>query len=71
VDPADWYAMTGTPWIARPEMGLRRSRPSPVAALTALQGLRDKGRTYALGEAAHAFRYLGEGHARGKLVVTV
>jgi NADPH:quinone reductase-like Zn-dependent oxidoreductase len=28
-------------------------------------------RTYALGEAAHALRYLGEGHARGKLVVTV
>jgi NADPH:quinone reductase-like Zn-dependent oxidoreductase len=28
-------------------------------------------RSYALGDAAHAFRYLGEGHARGKLVVTV
>ena len=28
-------------------------------------------RTYPLGEAAHALRYLGEGHARGKLVVTV
>jgi NADPH:quinone reductase-like Zn-dependent oxidoreductase len=28
-------------------------------------------RTYALRDAAHAFRYLGEGHARGKLVVTV
>jgi NADPH:quinone reductase-like Zn-dependent oxidoreductase len=28
-------------------------------------------RTYALGEAADAFRYLGEGHARGKLVVAV
>jgi NADPH:quinone reductase-like Zn-dependent oxidoreductase len=28
-------------------------------------------RTYALREAAHALRYLGEGHARGKLVVTV
>jgi NADPH:quinone reductase-like Zn-dependent oxidoreductase len=28
-------------------------------------------RTYPLREAAHALRYLGEGHARGKLVVTV
>jgi NADPH:quinone reductase-like Zn-dependent oxidoreductase len=104
VNPADWYAMTGTPWVARPTMGLRkpkanrpgldlagvvgavggdvtRFRPGdevfgtgvgtlaervtvaedalvakpanlsfeqaaavPVAALTALQGLRDKGR---------------------------
>jgi NADPH:quinone reductase-like Zn-dependent oxidoreductase len=28
-------------------------------------------RTYARRDAAHALRYLGEGHARGKLVVTV
>jgi NADPH:quinone reductase-like Zn-dependent oxidoreductase len=28
-------------------------------------------RSYPLGEAAHALRYLGQGHARGKLVVTV
>jgi NADPH:quinone reductase-like Zn-dependent oxidoreductase len=28
-------------------------------------------RTYPLREAAHALRYLGQGHARGKLVVTV
>ena len=28
-------------------------------------------RAYALREAAHALRYLGEGHARGKLVVAV
>jgi NADPH:quinone reductase-like Zn-dependent oxidoreductase len=104
VNPADWYGMTGTPWVARPTMGLRRpkaNRPGldlagvvaavggnvarlkagdevfgtgvgtltecataaedalvakpanlsfeqaaavPVAGLTALQGLRDKGR---------------------------
>ena len=104
VNPADWYLMTGTPWLARPTMGLRRPRSGrlgvdlageveavgrnvtrfrpgdevfgtgdgtlaeyvavgeatlagmpgrlsfeqaaavPVAALTALQGLRDKGR---------------------------
>ena len=46
--------------------------------LVALQGLLEAGtvtpvveRTYALSETAHALRYLGEGHARGKLVVTV
>ena len=104
VNPADWYLMTGMPWLARPQMGLRRPRTGrlgvdlagevaavgrdvsrfrpgdavfgtgdgtlaervavaeanlaakparlsfeqaaavPVAALTALQGLRDKGR---------------------------
>ena len=26
VNPADWYAMTGTPWIARPQMGLRKPK---------------------------------------------
>src|SRR5215207_7501849 len=104
VNPADWYLMTGTPWLGRPQTGLRRPRSGrlgvdlagevaavgrdvsrfrpgdavfgtgdgtlaervavaeanlaakparlsfeqaaavPVAALTALQGLRDKGR---------------------------
>jgi NADPH:quinone reductase-like Zn-dependent oxidoreductase len=24
VNPADWYAMAGTPWVARPMMGLRK-----------------------------------------------
>ena len=26
VNPADWYLMTGLPWVARPQMGLRRPR---------------------------------------------
>ena len=46
--------------------------------LVVLQGLLAAGtvtpvveRCYALGEAADAFRYLGEGHAQGKLVVTM
>jgi NADPH:quinone reductase-like Zn-dependent oxidoreductase len=46
--------------------------------LLALQGLLEAGtvtpvveRTYALSETGHAFRYLGEGHATGKLVVTM
>lgn len=28
-------------------------------------------RSYPLGETAEAFRYLGEGHAQGKVVITV
>jgi NADPH:quinone reductase-like Zn-dependent oxidoreductase len=46
--------------------------------LTALAELLEAGtvvpmveRAYALGDAAEAFRYLGEGHARGKLVIVV
>jgi NADPH:quinone reductase-like Zn-dependent oxidoreductase len=30
VNPADWYAMMGTPWITRPQSGLRRPRSSRV-----------------------------------------
>jgi NADPH:quinone reductase-like Zn-dependent oxidoreductase len=48
------------------------------ADLEALRDLLEAGtvtpfidRRYELGEAADAFRYLGEGHARGKVVVTV
>jgi NADPH:quinone reductase-like Zn-dependent oxidoreductase len=26
VNPADWYAMTGMPWVARPTMGLRKPK---------------------------------------------
>ena|SRR5215211_3562181 len=26
VNPADWYLMTGTPWLGRPQTGLRRPR---------------------------------------------
>jgi NADPH:quinone reductase-like Zn-dependent oxidoreductase len=30
VNPADWYAMTGTPWIARLDVGLRKPRTARV-----------------------------------------
>jgi NADPH:quinone reductase-like Zn-dependent oxidoreductase len=30
VNPADWYAMMGTPWITRPQTGLRKPRSSRV-----------------------------------------
>ncbi len=48
----------------------------PEAALVALQALRDKvkpviDRCYKLSEVAEALRYYGEGHARGKVVITV
>jgi NADPH:quinone reductase-like Zn-dependent oxidoreductase len=26
VNPADWYAMMGVPYVARPQMGLRKPR---------------------------------------------
>jgi NADPH:quinone reductase-like Zn-dependent oxidoreductase len=46
--------------------------------LLVLRGLLEAGtvtpvveRTYALSETADALRYLGEGHARGKLVIVV
>jgi NADPH:quinone reductase-like Zn-dependent oxidoreductase len=28
VNPADWYAMAGTPYVARPQMGLRKPKPN-------------------------------------------
>jgi NADPH:quinone reductase-like Zn-dependent oxidoreductase len=34
VNPADWYAMTGLPYIARPQMGMR----TPKARLGLDQG---------------------------------
>jgi NADPH:quinone reductase-like Zn-dependent oxidoreductase len=53
------------------------SKPSNEDLLT-LRGLLEAGtvtpvveRTYALSESADALRYLGEGHARGKLVIVV
>jgi NADPH:quinone reductase-like Zn-dependent oxidoreductase len=30
VNPADWYAMTGVPYVARPQMGLRKPRHNRV-----------------------------------------
>jgi NADPH:quinone reductase-like Zn-dependent oxidoreductase len=30
VNPADWYAMTGTPWVARPSTGLRKPKTTRV-----------------------------------------
>ena len=30
VNPADWYAMAGTPYVARPQMGLRKPKSGRV-----------------------------------------
>ena len=30
VNPADWYAMTGIPYVARPQMGLRKPRTTTL-----------------------------------------
>ena len=32
VNPADWYGITGRPWLARPMMGLRKPKSPDVAA---------------------------------------
>jgi NADPH:quinone reductase-like Zn-dependent oxidoreductase len=49
VNPADWYAMTGTPWVARPQMGLRRPR-------TGRLGLDLAGEVVAVGRDVSGFR---------------
>jgi NADPH:quinone reductase-like Zn-dependent oxidoreductase len=30
VNPADWYAMTGTPWVTRPSAGLRKPKATRI-----------------------------------------
>jgi NADPH:quinone reductase-like Zn-dependent oxidoreductase len=110
VNPLDWHMLTGIPYIARLEAGLRRPKSKVLgvdfagkveavgqdvkelqpgdevfgartgafaeyvcvreavvrkpADLTAID------RRYELSEVPDAFRYLGQGHARAKVVVT-
>jgi NADPH:quinone reductase-like Zn-dependent oxidoreductase len=84
VNPAEWYAVTGRPDIARPAMGLRRPKQTVPGAdfagtVEAVGGavtdLRpgDAGHRPAVraGRLPAALRYLGEGHARAKVVITV
>jgi NADPH:quinone reductase-like Zn-dependent oxidoreductase len=87
VNPADWYAMVGSPWVARLQLGSASRRPAEWAwtwraannqDLAFLQELLAAGtvtpvveRSYPLRQAADALRRLGEGHAQGKLVITV
>jgi NADPH:quinone reductase-like Zn-dependent oxidoreductase len=56
VNPAGWYSLTGTPYVARPQVGLLKPRSN---------------RRYEVSDIADALRYLGEGHARGKIVITL
>src|SRR4029453_16003197 len=32
VNPADWYAMMGVPYVARPQMGLRKPRTTTLGS---------------------------------------
>ena len=66
-----WLAMTGSK-----RMGILAVKPNKDLAF--LKELLEAGkvvpvidRRYTLGEAPEALRYLGEGHARGKVVITV
>ena len=67
-----WISMTG-----RYKMGLLLHRPDPDD-LVSLNELFEAGkvvpvidRCYSLREVPDAFRYFGEGHAQGKVVITV
>ena len=59
-------------------MGLFLAKPTQKKDLAILKDLLEAGkvvpvidRSYPLQETAEAFRYLEEGHARGKVVITV
>ena len=80
------YVAGGKNFLPKPaNVSFEQAGAVAIAGCTALQGLRDKAhlqsgqrvltpvidRTYPLGEAPEAMRYLEAGHARGKVVVTV
>jgi NADPH:quinone reductase-like Zn-dependent oxidoreductase len=75
-----FQAMLLGPWMSKSggkKMGGVSAKPSQVD-LVFVKGLLEAGRIvpvidrrYPLSETAEALRYLGEGHARGKIVITV
>jgi NADPH:quinone reductase-like Zn-dependent oxidoreductase len=70
VDPGVWILMTGRPYLMR-AMGFGLRRPKVTVCGRDLAGLVEAAGTYALPDAPDAIRYLAEGHAAGKVVVTV
>ena len=58
VNPADWYAMAGIPWVARPQMGLRRPRAGRL-------GLDLAGEVTAVGAGVTRFQPGDEGFGAG------
>ncbi len=82
VNPADWHFMRGTPYLVRLMTGLRKPRNSRAKGnatdMATISDLMAAGkvnsvidRRYGLSEVPDAIRYLEEGHARGKVVITL
>jgi hypothetical protein len=65
--------VTGRPYVARVTTGLRRPRSGRVGVDLAgtVEAVGKAVTKLRPGDEADALRYLGEGHARGKVVVTV
>src|SRR5258706_12061490 len=75
VNPYDWHVMRGSPYIMRMLSGLTRPKDIRVGVdaglmkTGAVTPVIDRG--YRLDEVPDAIRYLEQGHARGKVVITV
>ena len=68
-----WISMTGSK-----KMGILMWKPNKKENMAFMKKLLEAGkvvpvidRRYPLSEVVEAFRYLGEGHARGEVVITV
>ena len=78
VNPFDWHFMRGTPYIVRLMAGVTKPKTTRLGVDVIMQKLLEArtvtpviDRTYPLSEAPEAIRYLEQGHARGKVVITV
>lgn len=85
VKPPDWAGVHGVPYIVRAAFGLRRPRlrvrgtdlagtveaiGSTVTRLSIGDEVFGVGRTYPLDRAGEAISHFGQGHAKGKVVIT-
>jgi NADPH:quinone reductase-like Zn-dependent oxidoreductase len=69
LDPGVWHLMTGQPYLVR-AMGFGLRRPKVAVRGRDLAGVVEAGRR-ALADMPDAIRYLAEGHAAGKVVITI